>query len=75
MQVAIDGRTNLYGDQYLSLMGDSWDGKPAWMYNKELENARVILAPRALPLTSILENLPQYEVVYDDGFAVVLVAK
>ena len=75
MQVAIDGRTNLYGDQYLSLMEDSWNGKPVWMYNKELERARVILAPRALPLTSILENLPKYEVVYDDGFAVVLVAK
>ena len=75
MQVAIDGRTNLYGDQYLSLMEDSWDGKPVWAFNKELENAKVILAPSALPLTSILENLPKYQVVYDDGFAVILVTK
>jgi hypothetical protein len=75
MQVAIDGRTNLYGDNYLSLMEDSWDGKPVWAFNKELDNAKVVLAPSALPLTSILENLPKYQVVYDDGFAVVLVAK
>jgi len=75
MQVAIDGRTNLYGDNYLSLMEDSWDGKPVWAFNKELDNAKVILAPSALPLTSILENLAKYQVVYDDGFAVVLVAK
>jgi len=57
------------------LMEDSWDGKPVWAFNKELDNAKVILAPSALPLTSILENLAKYQVVYDDGFAVVLVAK
>ena len=75
MPVAIDGRTNLYGDDYLSLQEDTWDGKPVWARNQELAHARVILAPRALPLTSILLKLTRYEVIYDDGFAVVLTAK
>lgn len=75
MPVAIDGRTNLYGDEYLSMMEDSWDGKPVWPQNDELAKAKVILAPASLPLTQILRQMDGFDVAYDDGFAVVLRSK
>ncbi len=75
MQVAIDGRTNLYGDELLSSMADTWDGKPAWLANQQLAEARVILASKADPLTSILSNLPKYKIVYEDDLSIILQVK
>jgi hypothetical protein len=75
MQVAIDGRTNLYGDDYLSSMVDSWDGKPAWVDNTELTKARTILAPKAVALTFILANMQKYRIVYEDERCIILVTK
>ena len=75
LQVAIDGRTNLYGDDMLSSMADSWDGKPAWLGNSQLAEARIILAPKVLPLTFILSNLPKYKIVYEDDLCIILQLK
>lgn len=75
MQVAIDGRTNLYGDDLLSSMADTWDGKPAWLANQQLAEARVILAPKIEPLTFILSNLPKYKIVYEDDLSIILQVK
>lgn len=72
MQVAIDGRTNLYGDDLLSSMADSWDGKPEWLSNQQLAEAQVILAPKTYPLTFILSNLPKYRIVYEDDLSIIL---
>jgi hypothetical protein len=75
MQVAIDGRTNLYGDDLLSSMADTWDGKPDWLSNEQLAEARVILAPKTYPLTFILSNLPKYKIVYEDDLSIILQVK
>ncbi|HZQ71064.1 MAG TPA: hypothetical protein VFA68_21240 [Terriglobales bacterium] len=75
MQVAIDGRTNLYGDEFLTLVEDSWDGKPAWLTNPQLDQAKVILAPKGVALTFILANLDKYEIIYEDGQCIILVRK
>jgi hypothetical protein len=75
MQVAIDGRTNLYGDDLLSSMADTWDGKPAWLSNEQLAEARVILAPKTYPLTFILSNVPKYKIVYEDDISIILQVK
>ena len=72
--VAIDGRTDLYGEDalrqsYSTLMALRWSEDQA------LNQANLVLLPSTVPLARILERSPQYQVAYADKLATVFVRK
>ena len=72
---SIDGRTNLYGDKVVERSVNTWEGQPGWNADPDLLRAKLIIANRAAPLTSLLRVQARYEAVYEDDVAVVLVAR
>lgn len=54
--VSIDGRTNLYGSDRLTRTIRTWHGEPGWDTDPDLRNARIVIAPKMLRLTTILQN-------------------
>jgi len=68
--VVIDGRTDLYGDDMVELFT-----KTAWAvsYAQDpyLNDARVILVERSIPLVKFLSEDPRYELLYKDKIAAV----
>lgn len=69
--VSIDGRTDLYGDDYIEreiqmLMGQRRD-------DEILSRANLVLLPSNVPLCGILQGSPQFRVVYADNLAKVFV--
>ena len=69
--VAIDGRTNLYGDDRLEQSLKTWQGGRGWDSNADLLKAKLILADKHLPLVTILREDSRYRVLYEDDVAVV----
>jgi len=69
--VSIDGRTDLYGDDYFraeieTLLGRRND-------DPTLNRAKLVLLPASVPLAGILQASPQFKLVYADKMAVVFV--
>jgi len=71
--VAIDGRTNLYGDDLLLLLYKSSQGDDSYTSDPYLNEAGLVLLPKEGPLTKLLTVDPRFRVVYQDDLAVVLV--
>ncbi len=61
LPVAIDGRTNLHGEERLQRNDDTWDARPGWRDDPELEAANLVIGAPSLPLTALLRR--------DDRFA------
>jgi len=70
--VAIDGRTDLYGDEVLSRFYRVERGSPEWWGDPDLEAARLVLLDRRAQLAALLYHDPRFRVVYEDPHAVVL---
>lgn len=75
MPVAIDGRTNLHGDERLERFGRVWAGLPGWHDDPDLTGARVVLAPADSALASLLLRDPRFREVYHDRLARVFVRR
>ncbi|MGH9581252.1 MAG: hypothetical protein ACRD2R_09665, partial [Terriglobales bacterium] len=71
LRVAIDGRTNVHGDDRVGHFGDVWMGKPEWAWDAELLQANVVLAKKDRPLASLLRLDGRFKIVYEDVQAVV----
>ena len=71
LRVAMDGRTNVHGDERVGHSADVWSGNPIWQNDPELLHANVVLAPRSAALTSLLRLDPRFRVVFQDTQAVV----
>jgi hypothetical protein len=71
LPVAIDGRTNLYGDDRLEQSLKTWQGRRGWDANADLLKAKIILAGKHLPLAAILRDDWRYRLFYEDDVAVV----
>lgn len=71
--VAIDGRTDLYGDEldFMTWKGISGD----YASDRFLQEAGVVLIPKETPLARVLATDPQFRLVYSDRLAVVFVRK
>jgi hypothetical protein len=70
--VAIDGRTDLYGEEslrqaYSTLMALRWSE------DQSLNRANLVLLPATVPLSRVLERSPQFRLVYADRLAMVFV--
>jgi hypothetical protein len=71
--VAIDGRTDLYGDAIDRQMIASQNGEPSYKDDSYLNEAGVVLLRRNDGLTSVLELDPRFRKVYEDPIATVFV--
>jgi hypothetical protein len=72
-RVAIDGRTNLHGDERMERFGKTWAGMPGWESDPELAAAGVVIAPADSPLAALLATDRRFERVYKDSRACVFV--
>jgi hypothetical protein len=75
LPVAIDGRTNLYGDERIEHFGDVWAGIPNAVEDEELLKAGVIIAPVNSPRASLLLRDSRFEEVHKDDLARIFVRK
>jgi hypothetical protein len=73
LPVAIDGRTNLHGDERLQRNDDTWNGRPGWRDDPELASARVVIGAPAMPLSDLLRSDARFQLEYEDKGAVVFV--
>jgi hypothetical protein len=71
LPVALDGRTNVYGEDRILRYSDVWKGKPGWDSDPDLTRANLVITPRDAAIASLLRNSPQFAVVYEDPQAVV----
>jgi hypothetical protein len=67
--VAIDGRTDLYGDEADLMTFKSAAGEYA--SDRYLQESRLVLLPKKLPLAKLLTVDPEFRVVYEDQLAIV----
>ncbi|HVK16398.1 MAG TPA: hypothetical protein VM533_05570 [Fimbriiglobus sp.] len=73
--VSIDGRTNLYGSERVTRAMSTWAGGPGWDADPDLTSAKLVIAPRELPLTGLLRGRPgEWQVAFEDETVVVFVA-
>jgi hypothetical protein len=68
--VAIDGRTDLYGDEMVERFTMTAGGF-SYAQDPDLNASRVVLLQRRTPLVKFLTTDPQFELVYQDDVAVV----
>jgi hypothetical protein len=75
LPVAIDGRTNLHGDERLQRSFDTWRGAKGWNDDPELSAAGVVIAETSGPLTSLLRRDHRFNVLHEDELAAVFVRR
>lgn len=74
LPVAIDGRTNLHGDERLVRFGGTWAGAPEFYDDLDLAAAGVVIADVQSPLASLLRRDGRFVLVHEDPVAIVFVA-
>jgi hypothetical protein len=71
LKVVVDDRHDLYGpafmQEYLTLL----HAEPGWEAILNEWNANWVLLPPACALSSVLKERPDWQIVYDDGLAVI----
>jgi hypothetical protein len=73
LQVSMDGRANVHGDQRIWKSLATWNGGRDWASDPELSAARLIIASRDMALASLLHLDKRFTEVYRDETAVVFV--
>jgi hypothetical protein len=71
--VAIDGRTDLFGDDLEELFFETANGAPTYADNPYLNQAGVVILQKSNNLVSILQSDPRFRLVYQDALAAVFV--
>jgi hypothetical protein len=71
LPVAIDGRTNVHGDERVAHSSAIWSGKPGWDSDPELLRANIIVASRNSTFASLLRLDNRFKVVFEDVKTVV----
>ena len=69
--VAIDGRTDLYGDEVLTRYSRVEQGAPQWSSDPDLLASRLVLLDRRTQLAALLYHDPRFQLLYEDPLAVV----
>lgn len=73
--VSMDGRTNLFGDRRIERSLAAWDGRAGWESEPDLLKARLVIAEKSRPLTTLLKSHAGFKVVYEDHNSVVFVGE
>jgi hypothetical protein len=71
--VAIDGRTDLYGDEIDMRFYATQNGDPSYVDDPYLKQANLILVPKQKPLSRLLASDSQFNLIYEDSLAMVFV--
>ncbi len=71
--VAIDGRTDLYGDELDEQFFTTANGAPSYINDAYLNQAGVVILQKSNNLVGILEADPRFQLVYEDRLAAVFV--
>ncbi len=66
LPVAMDGRTNVHGDDRVAHSSAVWSGKPGWDSDPELLRANLILAAKDSTFAALLRQNPRYKIVFED---------
>ena len=70
--VAIDGRTNLYGDDFVIEYSKVMNAEVRYTEFPAMANAQTIVLSRSAIMAQALSSLPGYRVAYSDNVAIVL---
>ena len=73
--VAIDGRTDLYGDEMGGRFLATGSGEDSYLTDPYLTEAGVVLLQREMPLAALLQNDQRFRKIYEDRLAVVFVPR
>jgi len=74
--VAIDGRTNLHGDERIERFGRTWCALPGWRDDEDLSAAGVVIAPVDSALAEQLRHDARFgDPAHEDRVAVVFVRR
>ena len=73
--VAIDGRTDLYGDELDMRFFESEKGDESYISDPYLNESGVILLQKEKPLAAILSGDQRFQMIYEDRLAVVFVRR
>jgi hypothetical protein len=71
LPVALDGRTNVYGEDRIVQFSKLWKGKPGWNDDPDLRRSNLVLTPSDAAIASLLRNSPDFRIAYEDSQAVV----
>jgi hypothetical protein len=72
-RVYIDGRADVYGDDYLEEFLKTHDGRAGWRETLERAGVRAVLVKPDVPLASLLRQEPNWRNVFEDEQAVIFV--
>jgi hypothetical protein len=75
LPVALDGRTNLHGDERILRIGNTWAAGPGWQDDPDLAAAGVVVADVAAPLAGLLLQDERFALVHEDPVARVFVRR
>jgi hypothetical protein len=76
LPVAMDGRTNVHGDERLQRScKETWAGRRGWDSDPDLKAAGLVIAEAKGALASLLRLHSRFELVYEDTIAAVFVAR
>jgi len=73
--VSMDGRTNLFGDRRIERSLAAWDGAAGWESEPDLLKAKLVIAEKHRPLTTLLKSRAGFKLVYEDHNSVVFVGE
>ncbi len=73
--VAIDGRTDLYGDELDLRFFQTQQGDASYVDDPYLNAAQVVLLSKKVPLASVLLSDPRFSLIFQDSLAVVFVRR
>jgi len=71
--VAIDGRTDLYGDDLDARFLETGSGEDSYLTDPYLNGAGIILLQREMPLTALLYRDRRFLKIYEDKLAVMFI--
>jgi hypothetical protein len=73
--VAIDGRTDLYGDEIGGRFFDTGSGDESYLTDPYLDEAGIVLLEKETPLGALLRNDQRFQKIYEDRLAVMFVKR
>jgi hypothetical protein len=73
LMVSMDGRNPLHGDARILRSVATWDGREGWDSDAELLGAGIVIGKRKSALVSLLRRDTRFDLVHEDGVAVVFI--
>jgi hypothetical protein len=66
---------NVQGDEKIARYSNTWAGGTGWEDDPDLVGANLVIAEKDMVLTNLLRNDSRFELVHEDGIALVFVRR